>query len=217
MLPTAPSRAERAGLCRRTTFYGRLVGCNTSTVCGGCKCAIFWKAFSSGPEHERIWGILLSRIQGAAEACCRFYGASRDEAQDIAQQAALTFLKKPASLIAGLYAADNPGAYLATAVWRVAASYWRSARRAAPHGAQLAIEALAEVPDHHALLEAWIDHESLRELMATLRAADKELLQLRFDDGLTVPQIADRLGLSRSAVEMRLLRLLGQLQARQAG
>jgi RNA polymerase sigma-B factor len=72
----------------------------------------------------------------------------------------------------------------------------------APAGAS---EAAAAVADSESPLDAVDDLLSLSEAMRRLPARERTILRLRFDDGLTQTEIAERVGLSQMYVS-RLLR-----------
>jgi RNA polymerase sigma-B factor len=60
--------------------------------------------------------------------------------------------------------------------------------------------------------EACEDREFVRELYASLRPLERRLLRLRFDDGLSQAQIAERVGISQSQASRRLAAALEELR-----
>lgn len=57
----------------------------------------------------------------------------------------------------------------------------------------------------------------LAPLVRTLKSRDREILELRFFDGLTQQEIGDRIGVSQMQVSRLLTRILGQLRRELAG
>jgi RNA polymerase sigma-B factor len=77
-----------------------------------------------------------------------------------------------------------------------------------------AADQLAEVdPD----LETVGDREEIRELLAVLDARERQIVTLRFFDGLTQRQIAKRLGISQMQVSRLLGRALATMRAQASG
>jgi RNA polymerase sigma-70 factor (ECF subfamily) len=72
----------------------------------------------------------------------------------------------------------------------------------------------AEPPDVQAPLEVdgIVDALSLRSLLGPLRQDERELLRLRYEDDLTNPEIARRLGMPEGTVKVRLHRLRSRLR-----
>jgi RNA polymerase sigma-70 factor (ECF subfamily) len=73
----------------------------------------------------------------------------------------------------------------------------------------------AEPPDPEALteLDGVVDALSLRSLLGPLRQDERDLLRLRYEEDLTNPEIARRLGLPEGTVKVRLHRLRTRLRA----
>lgn len=55
------------------------------------------------------------------------------------------------------------------------------------------------------------------QLLDQLPPPDRQLIRLRFDEGLSCAEVADRLGGNENAVRVRLFRLIAQLRERCAG
>lgn len=81
--------------------------------------------------------------------------------------------------------------------------------------AQRELHVDADPPDRaRALeLEGLLDSLSVKALLRPLRASDRDLLKLRYEDDLTNPEIARRLGVPEGTVKVRLHRLRVRLKA----
>src|SRR4051794_11202335 len=62
-------------------------------------------------------------------------------------------------------------------------------------------------------LDEVVDSVSLGELLRPLRREERDLLRLRYEEDLTNPEIARRLGMPEGTVKVRLHRLRGRLKA----
>jgi RNA polymerase sigma-70 factor (ECF subfamily) len=89
---------------------------------------------------------------------------------------------------------------------------YRGVRPTAPLEAAAAETSSAPGPDERA--EAHEDLARLREAMARMRPGYREAIVLRFGLGLTVPEIAERLGISLPAAKKRVLRSTAQIRER---
>jgi RNA polymerase sigma factor (sigma-70 family) len=89
---------------------------------------------------------------------------------------------------------------------------YRGVRPTAPLEAAARKSADGPRPEDHA--EAHEDLVRLREAMARMRPGYREVIVLRFGLGLTVPQIAEHLGISLPAAKKRVLRSTAQIRDR---
>src|SRR3954453_15027953 len=62
-------------------------------------------------------------------------------------------------------------------------------------------------------LDGVVDALSMGELLRPLRQEERDLLRLRYEEDLTNPEIARRLGMPEGTVKVRLHRLRGRLKA----
>jgi RNA polymerase sigma-70 factor (ECF subfamily) len=62
-------------------------------------------------------------------------------------------------------------------------------------------------------LDDVVDAVSMGELLSPLRKEERDLLRLRYEEDLTNPEIARRLGMPEGTVKVRLHRLRGRLKA----
>lgn len=126
------------------------------------------------------------------------WGYGDEESRDLVQQFFLDLLQKnlePATI-------QNPQAYLTSAFSRRLIDHYRSARL------QQKREALAPGADYEpSVLENLVQMQANEELMATIRAAYRRLparcqkvIQLKYYEGLTTEQIAERTGLNTRTV-----------------
>ena len=124
-------------------------------------------------------------------------------AQDLVQDAFLRLHSRYAEIA-------EPRAWLATVVRRLALDHLRRRKPAAP------VDALAETPADepaHRPDERAESLDALRLCLADLPARDRELVRLKFDDGLDYAGIAARTGLSVGNVGYRLHHTIKRLSA----
>lgn len=86
---------------------------------------------------------------------------------------------------------------------------WRSVSHATVDGADI-----ADAPDAEAAVDARLRLERLTQALAELPARTQQVFWLHKFDGLTHAQTAERLGISRSAVEKHMTRALRRLLAK---
>ena len=85
---------------------------------------------------------------------------------------------------------------------------WRAVRRWIPFG-----EALPEAPSPGPDLAAAMDAAAARAVIDRLPPRQRQLWGLRFDEGWTLPEIAESTGLTQSTVKTHLERALGTVRA----
>ena len=135
-------------------------------------------------------------------AYCRRHAPSYDEAPDVAQEAFLRFVRSGRSPIEG-----KPLAYLLT----IARSLCIDASRAKrPPAVPLDVD----VPDRSPGADpaAACAGSEVGGLIGALDPELREVVELRFDQGFKVGEIAQVLGVSRFAVNRRLNRALAELR-----
>lgn len=133
----------------------------------------------------------------------------RADAEDLVSRVFFAFLKNLASYERSRGSVHG---WILTIARNAIVDHLRARRPAVP------LEAVAEVlPGAGDLLGELLDrerHGQLATLVAGLPAEVRELLALRFADGLRHAEIAGMLGLSEAAVKQRVSRALRELRAR---
>ena len=135
--------------------------------------------------------------------CLRHVG-SKEDAQDLTQEVFLRVVRAKADY----EDRGKPLAYLYTVARHACADFHR-ARRAAW------VELGEDVPDPAA--ERAADEVGLADLIARLDEAEREVIALRYDQGLGVSEIAQALGTSRFAVHRTAKRALAKLERMMQG
>ena len=154
-------------------------------------------AFPPAPLPGWLRGVVAGRTAGAA---C---------AEDVLQEVALAEATAPPH---ARPPADHRGPWLYRVAVRQAALALRTA------GRRRRRESFVAAPDRDAApppLAALLHAETadlLRESLADLPAGDRDVLILKYVEGLTYDQISDRLGVSAHCVEDRLRRGRGRLR-----
>lgn len=140
-------------------------------------------------------------------AYCRRHAPSYDEAPDVAQEAFLRFVRSGRSPIEG-----KPLAYLLTIARNLCIDASRAKR---PPAVPLDVD----VPDRSPGADpaAACAGSEVGGLIGALDPELREVVELRFDQGFKVGEIAQVLGVSRFAVNRRLNRALAELRRRLEG
>ena len=135
-------------------------------------------------------------------AYCRRHAPSYDEAPDVAQEAFLRFVRSGRSPIEG-----KPLAYLLTIARNLCIDASRAKR---PPAVPLDVD----VPDRSPGADpaAACAGSEVGVLIGALDPELREVVELRFDQGFKVGEIAQALGVSRFAVNRRLNRALVELR-----
>ncbi|HJH72354.1 MAG: sigma-70 family RNA polymerase sigma factor [Gordonibacter pamelaeae] len=135
-------------------------------------------------------------------AYCRRHAPSYDEAPDVAQEAFLRFVRSGRSPIEG-----KPLAYLLTIARNLCIDASRAKR---PPAVPLDVD----VPDRSPGADpaAACAGSEVGGLIGALDPELREVVELRFDQGFKVGEIAQVLGVSRFAVNRRLNRALAELR-----
>lgn len=160
----------------------------------------------TGAAREAAWASFRDRVEHLVVAILAGYPNAAVEAADLTQDI-MVKLQDPRKL-AMARATRDPEAYLAVVI--------RNA----------IVDALRRQEVERSVAGEWRPHEGaaadpagaavLSEILRDLEPEDRLLLHMRFEQDLTVPEIARRLGLTRSAVSVRLHRLLVRLRERGA-
>ena len=135
-------------------------------------------------------------------AYCRRHAPSCDEAPDVAQEAFLRFVRSGRSPVEG-----KPLAYLLTIARNLCIDASRAKR---PPAVPLDVD----VPDRSPGADpaAACAGSEVGGLIGALDPELREVVELRFDQGFKVGEIAQVLGVSRFAVNRRLNRALAELR-----
>jgi len=157
----------------------------------------------SQPDSVLVERAVCGDGDSFTELCRRHYGAmvaighsilgDRHLAEDAAQQA----FAKAALNLPGLRKADQFGSWMAAISRNAARDLLRKARRARIADERAELAPAAE-PDG--------SRELVRNALGKLSPGDKEVIYLRFYDGLSYEQISSALGLSIQAINGRLRR-----------
>ena len=135
-------------------------------------------------------------------AYCRRHAPSYDEAPDVAQEAFLRFVRSGRSPVEG-----KPLAYLFTIARNLCIDASRAKR---PPAVPLDVDVPARSPG--ADPAAACAGGEVGALIGALDPELREVVELRFDQGFKVGEIAQVLGVSRFAVNRRLNRALAELR-----
>lgn len=135
-------------------------------------------------------------------AYCRRHAPSYDEAPDVAQEAFLRFVRSGRSPIEG-----KPLAYLLTIARNLCIDASRAKR---PPAVPLDVDVSDRSPG--ADPAAACAGSEVGGLIGALDPELREVVELRFDQGFKVGEIAQVLGVSRFAVNRRLNRALAELR-----
>lgn len=159
-------------------------------------------------RDERAFAELVRRHLGLVHAAAlRRTGGRAHLAEEIAQKVFTDLARKAGQL------RDHPT--LTGWLYRGTRYAAIDALRAEQRREKLA-QALTVMPDESLSAEPGADWEQLRpvidEAMDDLKEADREIMLLRFFQGLTFPEIASRLELSENAARMRTERALDKLR-----
>ena len=133
-------------------------------------------------------------------AYCRRHAPSYDDASDVAQEAFLRFVRSGRSPDEG-----KPLAYLFTIARNLCIDAARARR-------PLCVPLDVEVPDRSPDVDPASSIGGVGALVEVLDPELREAVELRFDQGFKVGEIASVLGVSRFAVNRRINRALAELR-----
>lgn len=164
----------------------------------------------AGQKDERAFAALVERHLGLVYATAlRTTGGRRHVAEEIVQRVFTDVARKSAALC------HHP---VLTAWLYRSTRYVAMEANRSEHRRQKLNQSYAAMSDSTTPAEHSADWEQLRPVidgaMEELRDGDRELLLLRFFQGLTFPEIATRLELSENAARMRTERALDKLRSR---
>jgi RNA polymerase sigma-70 factor, ECF subfamily len=167
-------------------------------------------ARKSPRRGEEAWVEVLRRVRGMAYGMLQtFRGISIEDIDDIAQG---VMLKLQSSLVREkLHSSSSAVSYLLTMVRNSGLDLVRSRG--------LEKEMLSQVIPREGEMSPLFGADlaetlaALRRILVQLPDDDRLLLELRFEEGYPLGEIADRLNISYSATAVRLFRLLRQIRA----
>lgn len=119
------------------------------------------------------------------------------DADDVAQDVCLEVLRSPGVLLRG----DNPGAYLRGIARHLASRHRRRYPRHQAVEEYLALTWDQVEPENHAVEQA-----ALKQCMDGLGDRLRQMLDLRYQEGLNASEIGERMRLSADGVRMALMR-----------
>ena len=156
---------------------------------------------SAATEFERI----LRETQSVVRAYIAGMGVPLDTVDDLAQEVYLEFYKgrdrKPAEV--------EPLRWLKGIAKNLCLNYFRTSKRKAEQHLESLALLLERIP---CSLESVGDPERLDECLEKLPGRSRQLIALRYENGMESGAIGDRLGLSAEAVRISLLRIRGALR-----
>ena len=119
------------------------------------------------------------------------------DADDVAQDVCLEVLRNPGVLLRG----DNPGAYLRGIARHLASRHRRKYPRHQAVEEYLALTWDQVEPEDHAQ-----EQQALKACLEGIGQRLRQMLDLRYQEGLNATQIGERLGMSGDGVRMALMR-----------
>lgn len=144
--------------------------------------------------------------------------SSVNDAEDVVQEAFVSTLRHHDQF----QGAAKPSTWLYRVTFNAALMRLRTRRRKGADSLDAMPTAIAERAVSHAFSDDHVDaddvvvtHErsaALDEAMASLKPLDRQLMRLRYGDDLSTEEVAERVGLSTSAVKTRLHRARAQLK-----
>lgn len=164
-----------------------------------------------GVEDSEPFEELFERMRPRFRAITRRYRVPPTDAEDLVQEAVLTLVAKSRTI-------RNPEAWLVATLQNRCLIYWRRALRRE----QREVRTIAELKEDgrwEESLEAGppADRPLLRwdleRALATLPKPMQELIRLRFQEGCTHDEVADRLGYSRNSASQICGRALRRLRS----
>lgn len=164
---------------------------------------------SVGTASDNGIGALDSDFRQPLERYFRRQGLNQADAQDYTQETMTRILGK-----GGVASLANPQGY----VFSVASNLLRDrARRRRTRAADAHVvidssELVSDQPSPHRQLVAHQELARIREAILDLPAKSQRVFILHRFEGLTYPEIADLMGLSRSSVEKYMMSALGRLK-----
>jgi RNA polymerase sigma-70 factor, ECF subfamily len=164
----------------------------------------------SNRQGGEPWNEASRRLRRYALRLLRHWPAlDRHDAEDITQSVLLK-LQDP-QIRAGVARRGSPLAYLIVMVRNAAIDLARSREQD-----RRTTESLSIRPDSLRLERAGadLDQHAVRELLAELTPEERQLLQMRFWQGLSIGEIAAFLEVNYSTAAVRLFRLLKRLRER---
>lgn len=151
---------------------------------------------SSSTENADAAQVAEAHYDDVFRYCYRHTG-SREDAQDLTQETFLRFVRSASRYVEH----GKPLAYLYTIARNLCADRYRTQK---PSVGELD-ERIADPHDES-------DGFELAEMISRLPEADREIIALKYDQGLSIIEIGTVLGLSRFAVSRRLKKALAELR-----
>lgn len=188
---------------RFSRFLARLADVR-STV-HGARGELRWPpAVKLSPTDDSLGGLLVHQdfVRRVAHELAR----DPAEAEDLAQEAWLRALRRPPGPV------QSARGWLRKLVFHVSCNRWRRSRARAE--AEASLEPAPAVPTPDEIVAREQQRSLVRDALDALPAHFREVLALRFLDGLATETIARRLGVSIETVRSRRRRGLALLRAR---
>jgi len=167
----------------------------------------------SGERAAEVWESfeeLFERMRPRFRAITRRYRVPPGEAEDLVQEALLTLVAKSRTI-------RNPEAWLVATLQNRCLVYWRKVLRREEREVRPSAE-LEDEPRWEESLEAacspdepWLRLD-LERALETLPEGMQELIRLRYEEGRTHREVAERLGYSRNSPSQLCTRALRRLR-----
>jgi len=167
-----------------------------------------WQTLRNYVDHnsEEAFAALMTRYVGLVYSVCRRELADDQAAEDVTQAVFLLFARKAPTLRRGVVLS---GWLFQTARFTAKNARLQAQRRRA-YEQKAAEEMLSQTETEDA---AWADIEPvLNQSLASLKAADRNCILLRYFQGLSFAEVGTALGLSEEAARKRVTRALEKMR-----
>ncbi|MBV9494412.1 MAG: sigma-70 family RNA polymerase sigma factor [Acidobacteria bacterium] len=139
-------------------------------------------------DEERFNEIYETHFEFLVSVAMHKFRVPESEAETLAHEVFLTYWRKTGSIY-------DLRAWLVGAICHASRHYWRMNRRPDEIEDELAEERADPASTH--ILDSLPDQLAARQALECLTPRDQEILRLRYFDGCTVPEIAERLGIKK--------------------
>ena len=139
-------------------------------------------------DDERFNEIYETHFPFLVTIAMRKFRVPDSEAETLAHEVFLTYLRKAPSIY-------DLRAWLVGAICHASRHYWRTNRR--PAELEEEVELDREDPASTNILDSLPDQLAARQALECLSPRCQEILRLRYFEGCTVPEIAERLGVKK--------------------
>lgn len=156
-------------------------------------------------RFEAIYEEHFAFLVGVAR---RKFRVPETEAETLAHEVFLTYLRKADSI-------RDLRAWMVGAICHASRYYWRSNGRAVPL-TEIEVDAEPVDPASTRILDSLTDQLAAREALACLAPRWQEVLRLRYFEGCSVSEVAERLGLKARYTQKLIAKCLRRAEQRYA-